>query len=222
MATPHSAGGKTLGLGEIHVILTNNIHHGITHVPDQDCSRHQRLRKRRQNEALQFRENIRGIPTARRQPMQLYRKQKHQQQTNPKRRHSNGDKRGNTNDMVRWLILLNAGNITQGQCKQQPQRSREQRQHNGNRQTFSNHLRDWSGKLHRGSQIQRNEILQINPVLFPQRLIQAELHAHGFHSIGTRLFTRHDAGRIAGDQVDHQECDDGNHQQHRQHLQEPL
>ncbi len=54
MATPHSAGGKTLGLGEIHVILTNNIHHGITHVPDQDCSRHQRLRKRRQNQALQF------------------------------------------------------------------------------------------------------------------------------------------------------------------------
>ena len=117
---------------------------------------------------------------------------------------------------------MRAGNIAQRQCKQQSQRSREQRQHNGYGQTLSNHLRNWSGKLHRGSQIQRNEILQINPVLFPQRLIQTELYAHGLHGVGARLFASHDASGIAGDQVDHQECDDGNHQQQRQHLQDPL
>ena len=75
---------------------------------------------------------------------------------------------------------------------------------------------------HRGPKVQVEDVANVDEILLPKGQIQPHLLFQGRNSLGGRLIPQDVLCGIPGDQPDSQKDDDGDDNQHRDHLEDPF
>ena len=221
MAGAHLAVGDSLAAGEIHIVHAGNIHHRVARIAQQQGGGHQRLGDGGENQAAELPQQ--GVrPAAGGEPLQLQGKDNHQQQSHPEGGHGDGHQGGGAHRLIPQAILVSAGEVAQRQADQQG----EYRTHQGKRQGHRKPGGQQIGHRYRIgegiAEVQGKDLLEEEKILGEQRLIQAQLLRQGCHRLFRGFLTQNQPGGLTGNKADDGEHQNGDHKQHRDHLQDPF
>ena len=117
---------------------------------------------------------------------------------------------------------MGAREVAQGQADQQGEHRAHQGQRQGYREPGGQQLRHRHRVGEGVAEVQGKDLLEEEEILGEQRLVQAQLFRQGGDGLLRGLLAQDQAGGLARDKADDGEHQDGDHKQHRDHLQDPL